>query len=514
MTLTERTIPWRQLLAVTLMVGSVALASYILVAQTGLSRGTVLFVIPVLVAAARWGVLPAVVAAVLGTAASAFFFYPPLYTFWVSDPQEVVNLVLYLIVAIVTGHLATQLRTQAHLAQKREIEMRDLYAFSRRLAAAFAVSDIHAAIEDHLANVMQHKVVLFPAARDEIGAGAARRNPDTVPLPVRHVVTGLGAGGALPAEGVTVADDGGNFWLVRAISPKTAAFGMIAVDLGKTSQRELEEHRAHINHVLADADATLERLGVGNAINEARMRSQTDQFREALIGSVSHELRTPLASILGAATVLSAAPAIAGDTKLSALANDVRDEAERLNHDIQNLLDATRISSNGVKPRNEWTDPADIINSAVERCRRRIGSRQLTLDVPRDLPLVLVDSALVTQALVQVFDNTAKYSPPQSRIAFLARAQHGELMFAVQDEGIGLTEQEKIRLWDRFFRGERHVNVTSGSGLGLWIAHAFVAANGGRIFAESPGVGRGTTVSIELPVTQAAVAQYEGDTDE
>lgn len=240
MTLTERTIPWRQLLAVTLMVGSVALASYILVAQTGLSRGTVLFVIPVLVAAARWGVLPAVVAAVLGTAASAFFFYPPLYTFWVSDPQEVVNLVLYLIVAIVTGHLATQLRTQAHLAQKREIEMRDLYAFSRRLAAAFAVSDIHAAIEDHLANVMQHKVVLFPAARDEIGAGAARRNPDTVPLPVRHVVTGLGAGGALPAEGVTVADDGGNFWLVRAISPKTAAFGMIAVDLGKTSQRELK----------------------------------------------------------------------------------------------------------------------------------------------------------------------------------------------------------------------------------------------------------------------------------
>lgn len=150
----------------------------------------------------------------------------------------------------------------------------------------------------------------------------------------------------------------------------------------------------------------------------------------------------------------------------------------------------------------------------MERCRRRIGSRQLTLDVPRDLPLVLVDSALVTQALVQVFDNTAKYSPPQSRIAFLARAQHGELMFAVQDEGIGLTEQEKIRLWDRFFRGERHVNVTSGSGLGLWIAHAFVAANGGRIFAESPGVGRGTTVSIELPVTQAAVAQYEGDTDE
>jgi len=514
MTLTERPIAWRPLLAVTAMVGVVALASYVLVAQTGLSRGTVLFVVPVLVAAARWGILPALVAALLGAAASAFFFFPPLYTFWVTDPQEAVNLALFLIVAVVTGHLATQLRTQARLAQKREIEMRDLYAFSRRLAAAFAVSDIHAAIEDHLANVMQHRVVLFPAARDEIGSAAARRDPDTVPRPVRRVVGSLSAGGARPADGITVADDDGSFWLVRAISPKTAEFGIIAVDLGKSSQRDLEEHRAHINHVLADADATLERLGVGNAINEARMRSQTDQFREALIGSVSHELRTPLASILGAATVLSTAPAVAEDRKLSALANDVRDEAERLNHDIQNLLDATRISSNGVKPRNEWTDPADIINSAVERCRRRIGNRQLTLDVPHDLPVVFVDSALVQQALVQVFDNAAKYSPPQALIAFSARTEHGDLVFTVRDEGIGLTEQEKARLWDRFFRGERHLNVTSGSGLGLWIAHAFVAANGGRIFAESPGVGHGTTISIELPVAQAAVAQFEGDTDE
>ena len=102
--------------------------------------------------------------------------------------------------------------------------------------------------------------------------------------------------------------------------------------------------RIRVDAVLADATATLERLGVAHAISEARMRSQTDQLREALIGSVSHELRTPLASILGAATVLSAAPALANEKKLKALVHDVRDEAERLNNDIQNLLDASRIS--------------------------------------------------------------------------------------------------------------------------------------------------------------------------
>src|SRR6185312_2354136 len=143
-------------------------------------------------------------------------------------------------------------------------------------------------------------------------------------------------------------------------------------------------------------------LGVAHAISEARMRSQTDQLREALIGSVSHELRTPLASILGAATVLSAAPALRQEKKLTALVHDVRDEAERLN--------------NGIKPHVEWADPGDIINSAVERCRHRLADRRIVIDVPPDLPLIHVDPILIQQALVQIFDNAVKYSESGSQI--------------------------------------------------------------------------------------------------
>ncbi|HVV61669.1 MAG TPA: ATP-binding protein, partial [Pseudolabrys sp.] len=266
--------------------------------------------------------------------------------------------------------------------------------------------------------------------------------------------------------------------------------------------------------VLADATATLDRLGVAHAISEARMRSQTEQLREALIGSVSHELRTPLASILGAATVLSAAPALDGEKKLKALAHDVRDEAERLNHDIQNLLDATRISSDGINPHAEWADPNDIIHSAIERCRRRIGERRVVLDIPHDLPLVHVDPVLVQQALVQIFDNAAKYSSPDSKITVSARAEDERMSITITDQGTGLTETEKKQMWGRFVRGERHAATTSGSGLGLWIASAFVAANGGKINAVSAGAGFGTAVSIELPVTQAAVPHMESDADE
>ena len=119
-----------------------------------------------LIAATRWGMVPAIVAAVGGVLASAFFFYPPLYSFRIRDPQEVLNLILFVFVAVVVSQLATRLRRQLELTRQREIDMRDLYAFSRRLAVAFDVSDIHAAIEDHLANVMQRKVVLFAGARE------------------------------------------------------------------------------------------------------------------------------------------------------------------------------------------------------------------------------------------------------------------------------------------------------------------------------------------------------------
>jgi two-component system sensor histidine kinase KdpD len=316
------------------------------------------------------------------------------------------------------------------------------------------------------------------------------------------------------ATGKTVRDDGGEVWLVRAVSPKSPEFGVIAVHLGSQSKQTTDELRTRVDAVLADATATLERLGVAHAISEARMRAQTDQLREALIGSVSHELRTPLASILGAATVLSQAPALQGEKQLQALVTDVRDEAERLNNDIQNLLDATRISSDGVKPHIEWADPADIINTALERCRRRLADRRVSLNLPADLPPIHVDSVLIKQALVQIFDNAVKYSAPGSQISVAVRARDGRMVLSVSDEGAGLTAGEQDQIWGRFSRGERLAATTSGSGLGLWIANAFVAANGGNIHAASDGPGRGTTISIELPVALSAVTQMESDVDE
>ena len=503
----------RGILLTLAMVAAVTAAVYGLIVETELGHGSVVYLIPVVIAATRWGIVSAIIAAICGVLASAFFFFPPLYSFRITDSQEVINLILFIFVAVVVSQLATRLKRQLEMAHQREIDLRDLYAFSRRLAVAFDVSDIHAAIEDHLATVMQRKVVLFVSAREASGS-SGRRASVTVPEAVLTQVAEVASSRRAVNSGVTVPADSGDVWLIRAVSPKSSEFGVIAINLGRESQEGSDELRIRVDAVLADATATLERLGVAHAINEARMRAQTDQLREALIGSVSHELRTPLASILGAATVLSAAPALANEKTLRALVHDVRDEAERLNNDIQNLLDASRISSNGLKPHIEWADPSDIVNSAIERCRNRMSDRRIMLNLPNDLPLIHVDPVLVQQALVQIFDNAVKYSAAGSQIMVAARARDGRMILSVSDEGAGLTAAEQTKIWDRFARGDRHAATTSGSGLGLWIANAFIVANGGKINAVSDGPGKGTAVTIELPVTQATVPQFEGDTDE
>jgi two-component system sensor histidine kinase KdpD len=491
---------------------TVAIASLQL--ETGLTHGAVIYLIPVVVAGMRWGIFPAVTASICGAIAAAYFFYPPLYSFRIKDPQEVLNLALFLFVAVVISHLATRLKQELSLAREREIDMRDLYAFSRRLAVAFDVSDIHSAIEDHLATMMQRNVVLFAAVRGRPSATTARRPGVMVPVRVRATVDEIASGQRDGASGVTLRAIEGETWLVQAVSPKNLEFGVIAINFGHGSKEHAEDLRVRVGAVLADATATLERLGVAHAISEANMRSQTDQLRDALIGSVSHELRTPLASIMGAATVIGAAPALAGETKLRALVHDVHDEAVRLNNDIQNLLDASRISSDGIKPHKEWADPADIIHSALDRCRRRFGERKVSLTLGSDLPMIQVDPVLVQQALVQIFDNAAKYSPSGTEIEISAQAWEQRLAITVTDKGTGLTADEKAKMWNRFFRGERHVTTTSGSGLGLWIASAFIAANDGAVTAASAGPGLGARISIELPVTQAALTPMETDADE
>jgi two-component system sensor histidine kinase KdpD len=474
-----------------LLVAATAAVDAVLRAYFGTHRGTELYLVPVILLGYNFGVVPALVAAVSGVVISGYMFFAQLDSLRFESPQEaVLHFLLFSIVAVVVSHLSSQAKQHITIARKREREMSDLYAFSRRLAAAPSAAAIFIAIQNYLSNLVQRKAVLLGAAE----AG----NTEHVPERVRVQVPSIEGRDAAPEQ--TIDDGNGGIWLVRRVSPKTPDFGVVAVDLGSVSDDALIEMRQRIDDALSDAAATLERLDVARALNEAKMRAETELLREALIGSVSHELRTPLASILGAATVLANAPMLAKDTHLLALAGVVRDEAERLNSDIQNLLDATTISRRQVRPKLQWVEPVDIVNAAIEQQRRRLASHPITLDLNSNLPIVHADPAQVVQALVQIIDNAARYSDDAAPIRVTAHADEQAVLIAVHDCGAGLTADEKRQVGERFFRGPRHATTTSGSGLGLWITNAFITANGGKVEVESAGAGRGTTVSIHLPV--------------
>lgn len=490
------------------LVAATTLVAYVLIQSLDVRRGSVIYLLPVLLAGWHLGLVPALVAAVAGVLWSGYFFFSPYYSFYLARPNEILNLVLFMVVAVVTSHLANSMKKQTELARKSEKEMGDLYAFSRRLAAASSAADIYLAIEEHLASLVQRKVVLFGAVAD--GDHDAKPDQEGLSQRVHSAIAEIRAGRTLAT---TVDDGAGDIWLVRRVSQKNADFGVIAIDLGSVPPGAVEEIRHRVDDVLSDAAATLERLDVARALNDAKMRSETELLREALIGSVSHELRTPLASILGAATVLSKSPVIAKDERLTSLAGVVRDESERLNNDIQNLLDATRISREQIRPRQEWIEPQDIVNSALERRRRRLAGHNVSLDMDSNLPLIYVDAVLVEQALVQVVDNAAKYSPPGSPIVIAAKRNGRDVVLSVKDEGVGLTPEESAQLGERFFRGARHAATTSGSGLGLWIAKAFVTANGGKIQAVSAGADHGAVVSIHLPFATPANQPEVGPDD-
>jgi two-component system sensor histidine kinase KdpD len=490
------------------MVAATTLIAYVLIQSLDVRRGSVIYLLPVLLAGWHLGLVPALVAAVAGVLWSGYFFFSPYYSFYLARPNEILNLVLFMVVAVVTSHLANSMKKQTELARKSEKEMGDLYAFSRRLAAASSAADIYLAIEEHLASLVQRKVVLFGAVAD--GDHDAKPDQEGLSQRVHSAIAEIRAGRTLAT---TVDDGAGDIWLVRRVSQKNADFGVIAIDLGSVPPGAVEEVRHRVDDVLSDAAATLERLDVARALNDAKMRSETELLREALIGSVSHELRTPLASILGAATVLSKSPVIAKDERLTSLAGVVRDESERLNNDIQNLLDATRISREQIRPRQEWIEPQDIVNSALERRRRRLAGHNVSLDMDSNLPLIYVDAVLVEQALVQVVDNAAKYSPPGSPIVIAAKRNGRDVVLSVKDQGVGLTPEESAQLGERFFRGARHAATTSGSGLGLWIAKAFVTANGGKIQAVSAGADHGAVVSIHLPFATPANQPEVGPDD-
>ena len=457
------------------------------------------YLVPVIIAATRWGIWPATLASIASMAEADFFFFPPIFSFQVEDPQEVIDLLLFLVVALVSSNLASRLRQETETLRQRERDIHNLYDFSRRLAACFTVSELVSAIENYLSQTLGQPAVFFAAKTD-----AQLEPPRSGPVPKVVKERAVLAIAAADRSARSVVDASTqDAWLLRMVSSETAILGVVAINIGVGSTETLENRTRRVEAIIEEVSLTLQRIDIEKAMEDARLRLQAQLLRDAFHGTLSHELRTPLATIRGSASVLDSIPLIQKDTRARSLVEAISDEVTELDRFIQNLLNATRVTAGGVTPHLEWADPRDIVNAAIKARSRRLSAHTIETEFADDLPLVHVDSGLIEESCGQLLENAAKYSPSGSTILVSVKSRHDDIILSISDQGVGITADERPQLGRRLFRSQRHQATIPGSGLGFWIASIFVGANGGSIDIASPGQGLGTTATITLPGSAA-----------
>jgi K+-sensing histidine kinase KdpD len=494
------------LLPLLMSVGNVAFVTgglLLLERSVAVTLVPIAYLIPVVVAATKWGIWPSTLASIASMAAADFFFFPPIYSLQVEDPQEAIDLLLLFVVALVSSNLASRLRRETEMLRQREREIQLLFAFSQRLAACFTISDLISAIETYLSTALGSQGALFVAT-----ANGHFERPHSAQLPKAVLENVASMSATVEVAARTIVDPATeDIWLLRAVSSESTVHGVIAVSIGTGSSEASRLRTRRVEALLEEVSLTLRRLDIGKAIEDARLHLQAELLRDAFHGTLSHELCSPLAAIQGSASVLSSVPVVEKDKQARALVDAISEEVVELDGYIRNLLSATRVTAGGLKPRLEWTDPRDLVTAAIKRTARRLEGHKVETAFADDLPLLELDSGLIEEATSQLLQNAAKYSPTGSTISVRLRAEQHGVILSVADQGVGITPDEQEQLGRRSFRSRRHRGSIPGSGLGFWIASTFVSANGGTMAVASPGPGLGTTVSISLPVSQSDLSE-------
>ena len=460
----------------------------------------VIYLAAVVAAGALYGLRPALTAATAAFLIYNFLFLQPRYSFTIGSPTDFLTLVVFWGVALLTGALAGRVREQAKKTQRRATAVSALLGASQALAGAEDRAATARVLAEQAAEAAGARaVVLLPAGEDLTIAAGAPEMPVLGPSGMAAARWAWEHGEAAGHGTGTLPQTSWTFWPLQGVRGRSGVAGIEAEALASGSDEE------RLTLALLDQGAVaIERSELAGQAVETETLRRADRFRAVLMNSVSHDLRTPLSTVLGSATTLidygeGLTPEIRADLLLS-----IREEAERLNRYVGDLLDMTRLEGGALKVRAEWIDVRDILNAAAERVARRLGERSMTRDFPAELSLVRADDGLLEQALVNILENAIAYSPDGSTIELAAYEDRSSVVISIEDEGRGIPTAELEGVFDKFRRMEESSDRTQGVGLGLAIAKGFVEAMDGRIAAASPindGADQrpGTRILIRLP---------------
>jgi len=475
----------------------------------GITSVALTFLTAVLASAVIYGLWPALLASLASMLAYNFFFLPPLYTLTIADPENVVALFFFMITAVIASNLTARVRAQAITARARARTTEELYRFSRKLAVAANLDDLLWAAAHQIALMLKvHVVILLPEngtlsvragfppedRLDEGDLGAAKWSWE------KNRAAGRGADTLPGAKRLFVPMQTGR-----------GAVGVIGIDREEPGlMLTPDQHR--LLTALADQTAlAVERVNLVEDIDRARLETETDRLRAALLTSISHDLRTPLASILGSVTSLRESGDRLDHATRHELLQTIQDECERLNRFIGNLLDMTRLESGPLRMRTQRVDLADAAGSALRRAAKVLAAHRTELQIARDLPMLDLDEVLFEQVLFNLLDNAAKYAPAGSLITLRGWREGSTARLQVIDEGPGIPPADLGHVFEKFYRADGGDRRRAGTGLGLAICRGFVEAMGGAITAANRTDRPGAVFTITLPVPAGGADTPEAD---
>lgn len=458
-----------------------------------------ILLLSVLFPAIRSGIWPAIVGALAAFLGYNFFFIAPFYTLTVSEPRELLALTAFLVVAVITAALAGQSRERARVAMAREQAIQQLYAFTRRLSHCTDRQEVAEAAAGEVHGLTGRPCALLLGEGDRLGLAAAA--PQGTEIDDTAQLAAEWAFGCKEPAGAGSAFHGDSAFMFLPLMVGRRAVGALGVEAG----RPLDADRQVLLHALAEqAASAVDRASLMREADRARAEAETERIRNTLLASISHDFRTPLASILGASTSLIDFGDRFRPEQRADLLSSIREESERLDGMVRNLLSMTRLEAGVLDLCKDWTDIGEILDRLVDQARRRGLGARLGVTMPKELPLIRVDASLIEQAIANLLANAARHGGPAAGIRLGARQVDGGIDIFVEDDGPGIAPELLPRIFDKFVRGAPHAgDGGDGSGLGLAITQGIVALHGGTARADSPiAGGHGTRITLSLPIEE------------
>ncbi|WP_296598676.1 sensor histidine kinase KdpD [Phenylobacterium sp.] len=493
-----RDLPWRGHLGAFGTVAVAASVAWLIDQYVESANLAMVFMLSVLVSGIAFGLWPAVLAAGASAVAYNFFFLEPKLTMRIGHPADVLTFAVFFAVALTTGWLTGRVRDQARSTSRRASAIAAVLAATRRLSGSTGAEEAARALAEQLAAATGARAIVLGPYDGDLKIMAA--TPALTTLPPGDMAAARWCWEKGEATGHGTGTMPMAAWTFRPLQGVKTRSGVVGVE---PSAIATEEGERFVSALLDQGAVALERAEFATVAAGAEALRRTDQLRSALLNSVSHDLRTPLSTVLGAATtVIDYGDSISKEVR-DDLMISIREEAERLNRYVGNLLDVTRLEGGGLNIRNDWVDVRDVLVAAAERVSRRLGKRHIQRDFPNELALVRLDPNLLEQAVVNILENAIAYSPDDTAIELAAYEDRNNIVISIEDEGKGIPTAELARVFEKFHRMQEPSDRNErgkGVGLGLSISKGFIEAMGGRIAAASPIHGdRGTRVLISLP---------------